>query len=122
MFDRVADQENLFDFHTPPCYDRRKGAPMDSVTLEITLPKQMLLSLGLSRDDAVRALKKSLVLQLVRDQRISAGKAAELLGISKFEFIVLMSANHVAYFDYSSEELDEELNNVNEWLAANRAS
>ena len=82
----------------------------------------MLLSLGLSRDDAVRALKKSLVLQLVRDQRISAGKAAELLGISKFEFIVLMSANHVAYFDYSSEELDEELNNVNEWLAANRAS
>jgi predicted HTH domain antitoxin len=95
---------------------------MDSVTLEITLPKQMLLSLGLSRDDAVRALKKSLVLQLVRDQRISAGKAAELLGISKFEFIVLMSANHVAYFDYSSEELDEELNNVNEWLAANRAS
>jgi predicted HTH domain antitoxin len=95
---------------------------MDSVTLEITLPKQMLLSLGLSRDDAVRALKKSLVIQLVRDQRISAGKAAELLGISKFEFIVLMSANHVAYFDYSSEELDEELNNVNEWLAANRAS
>jgi predicted HTH domain antitoxin len=95
---------------------------MDSVTLEITLPKQMLLSLGLSRDDAVRALKKSLVLQLVRDQRISAGKAAELLGISKFEFIVLMSANNVAYFDYSSEELDEELNNVNEWLAANRAS
>ena len=73
---------------------------MDSFTLEITLPKQMLLSLGLSRDDAVRALKKSLVLQLVRDQRISAGKAAELLGISKFEFIVLMSANNVAYFDY----------------------
>ena len=95
---------------------------MDNVTLEITLPKQVLLSLGLSRDDATRALKKFLVLQLARDGRISTGKAAELLGLSKYEFVQLMAAEGIAYFNYSSDEISEEFKNVNEWLSAHNVT
>jgi len=93
---------------------------METITLEISLPKQVLLSLGLSRDDATRTLKRALVLQLVRDERVSVGKAAELLGMGKIEFIELMAQENVPYFDYSSDELDEESHTVDEWRSAHQ--
>jgi predicted HTH domain antitoxin len=86
---------------------------MDDVTLQLTLPKQVLLSLGLSGDDAIRAVKKFLVLQLVRDGRISTGKGAELLNLAKYEFVELMATEGLPYFNYTPEEIAEELKNVN---------
>jgi len=86
---------------------------MDNVTLQLTLPKQVLLSLGLSGDDAIRAVKKFLVLQLVRDGRISTGKGAELLDLAKYEFVELMAAEGLPYFNHTPEEIAEELKNIN---------
>lgn len=86
---------------------------MDAVTIQVTLPKEILLSLGLSNADAARAVKKFLVLQLVRDGRISVGKGAEFLGLAKYEFVELMAAEGVAYFNYTPGELAEELKNIN---------
>ena len=85
---------------------------MDEITVQITLPKQVLLSLGLSGDEAVHALKKFLVLQLVREGRISTGRGAELLGLAKFEFVELMAAEGLTYFNYTPEEFDAEMNDL----------
>lgn len=86
---------------------------MDAVTLQITLPKDVVLSLGLSTDAAAQSLKQFLVLQLVRDGKISTGKGAELLEMAKYEFIELMAAEGLAYFNYTPEELEEEFKNAN---------
>lgn len=94
---------------------------MDNVTLQITLPKQVLLSLGLTSEDAEREFWKFLILQLVRDDHISTGKAAEMLGLSKYKVIELMASEGIPYFSYSKEELDEELKNVDAWLFAHGA-
>ena len=45
----------------------------------------------------------------------SSGKAAELLGMTKREFIRLLARKGIPYFDYSPEELAEEFETVEAW-------
>lgn len=43
------------------------------------------------------------------EERISSGKAARLLGISRVEFLALLKARGIPYLDFSAEELAEEI-------------
>ena len=54
-------------------------------------------------------LKEYLVLELYRRREISSGKAAELLGMERFEFVRYASRNGIAYFDMDAQELKEEI-------------
>jgi len=46
---------------------------------------------------------------LFKDERISSGKAARLLGLTRIEFLTLLRRRGVAYVDYSPSELSDEL-------------
>ncbi len=48
-------------------------------------------------------------MEFVREQRLSQGKAAELLGVSRYEMFDLMTKYHVPVIDLTSEELETEL-------------
>lgn len=78
---------------------------METIVLEVTMPRDLFEILGYSRTRAEEAIKEFSVLGLYREQRLSAGKAAELLGINKGEFIRLMARRGIPYFDYTEEEL-----------------
>jgi predicted HTH domain antitoxin len=54
-------------------------------------------------------LRELIVLQLFREGRISSGKGAELLGISKLEFIQLLARHGIPYFTEAPEELISEV-------------
>jgi len=54
-------------------------------------------------------LRELLVLELYRRDTISAGKAAEFLGMSKWEFIQFSGQRGIPYIRYSPEELEREL-------------
>ena len=54
-------------------------------------------------------LKEYLVLELYRRREISSGKAAELLGMERFEFIRYASRNGIPYFDMDAQELKDEI-------------
>ncbi|CAN2043492.1 hypothetical protein GMMP1_1110051 [Candidatus Magnetomoraceae bacterium gMMP-1] len=41
--------------------------------------------------------------------KISSGKAAELAGISRLDFIETCSKYHISIFNYTDEELESEL-------------
>lgn len=88
---------------------------METMVVEVTLPKDLFAMLGYSRSRAEEAIKEFSVLGLYLEQRISAGKAAELLGVRKREFVRLLSRRGIPYFDYTDEELDEEFRTVDEW-------
>jgi predicted HTH domain antitoxin len=88
---------------------------METVTLEIVVPQDLLAMLGFSRPRAVEAIKEFFVLGLYLERRISAGKAAELLGIGKREFVRLLARKDISYFNYTDEELEEEFRAFNEW-------
>jgi predicted HTH domain antitoxin len=90
---------------------------MQTVTLEVTLPKK-LLAYGLDKEDVNREVGKWLVFSLFRAGRVSSGKAASLLGITRREFLELLHREGVAYFDYSEEELQAEFASVRELTPA----
>jgi predicted HTH domain antitoxin len=88
---------------------------MDTMLLEVTIPKDLFSMLGFSRSEAAEAIKEFSVLGLYLEHKISAGKAAELLGIQKREFVRLLARRGIPYLDYSKEELEEEFRVADEW-------
>lgn len=88
---------------------------MDTMTLEVTMPKDLYVALGFSRDQAARQLTEFSVIGLYQKRRISTGKAAEMLDMSKAEFIRLLARASVSYFDYTAEELADEFLVVDQW-------
>lgn len=73
-------------------------------TVEIQLPENSELT-----DFDV---KMNLAAKLYEQGQLSGGQAAELVGISKREFIELLGKYNVSVFGYDSSELLEDYNNV----------
>ena len=63
----------------------------------------------LADEDVRRKSKEGAVLELLRKKKISQGKAAELLGITRNEFFDLMTKFDIPVIDLSEEELKKEL-------------
>ena len=86
---------------------------MQTVTLQVTLPRK-LLAYGLGKEDINREIGKWLVFSLFRAARVSSGKAASLLGMTRRDFLELLDREGIAYFDYTEEEMQAELASVRE--------
>lgn len=85
---------------------------MSNTTFEIDVPTP-LLQFGIDQSEIKRRLNEWLVIALFTENRISSGKAARLLNISRLEFIQLLHARDIAYINYSPNEIDDEIAAVN---------
>jgi len=92
-----------------------KNMIMDTIVLEVPLPKELVSILGFAQAQTVQTIQEFLMIGLYREGQISSGKAAELLGMTKREFIRLLARKGIPYFDYSPEELAEEFETVEAW-------
>ncbi|MCP4211606.1 MAG: UPF0175 family protein [Halieaceae bacterium] len=82
---------------------------METVTVTLDLPRNLLGALDVPEvriDDHVREL---VAIELVREGRISTGKGAEILGMSKWSFILLLAERGLNYFSESTEELTAQI-------------
>ena len=84
---------------------------MMETTCEVRLPTP-LLRLGLDKDEVQHRITEWLVLSLFVENRVSSGKAARLLNISRVAFLDLLRARGIAYVDYTPDELAEEFEAV----------
>jgi predicted HTH domain antitoxin len=66
-------------------------------------------STGSSLNEAADSLKQLALIELFRWGEVSSGYAAEVLGMSRWDFIKLLGARGVPYVDMTPEELDEEV-------------
>jgi predicted HTH domain antitoxin len=80
---------------------------MTNTTLEVQVPAP-LLRLGISREEISHRITEWLVFSLFVEGRISSGKAGQLLGISRIEFLALLRKHGIAYVDYTEDELADE--------------
>jgi predicted HTH domain antitoxin len=85
------------------------------VTVQVTLPRELLFERGLSLEEASDALLKAFVLSLYRQDRISSGKAARLLGIHRLALIRMLAEEKIPFLDYTPEELEDEVTAVRRW-------
>ncbi len=75
--------------------------------VELELPDDVVVNL---QDDEIAAkAKEAFFMELLREHRISQGKTAELLGVTRYELFDLMSKYQVPVIDLTPEELRSEL-------------
>lgn len=82
---------------------------MAEAKVEFELPRDLLATLNVQESDLGRLAKEWVVLELFLEGRISAGKAGELLGILKAQFIDLLNQRNLPYLDGDLEELKREV-------------
>ncbi len=62
--------------------------------------------------EAVLEIKRSAILDLVRQRKISWRRGAELLGVTYREFLNLMGKHRIPAFDYEEGWLEKELSHL----------
>jgi predicted HTH domain antitoxin len=86
-------------------------AHMTTFTVELQIPES-LHELGFTSEEICREVPTLLVLKRYREGLISSGKAAEILGLSRRDFIELLARERVALYDPSDDELQAELETI----------
>jgi predicted HTH domain antitoxin len=84
---------------------------MSTTSVTVQIPPD-LLQFGFDRQDIQRRVTEWLVLSLFVEGQISSGKAAKLLHISRGDFLALLKQRGIAYINYTTEELTEEFDAV----------
>jgi predicted HTH domain antitoxin len=79
---------------------------MTSLTLQVE--DELLALLHQSNQPAEQAARELIVLELYRRGTISSGKAAELLGLARWQFVHQASHLGIPFFDMTSDEWDSE--------------
>jgi predicted HTH domain antitoxin len=84
---------------------------MGNVQAVIDLPEELYLSLsasGLTKEKIASESRKLLALKYFREKVLSLGRAAQLAGLSKWDFTEFLSENDVAVIDYDQDEITRE--------------
>ena len=79
-------------------------------TISIDLPETALAGFGKTPKDLGREILIAAIVKWFELGTISQGKAAEILGVSRAEFLEILARYRVSAWQYTKEELDEELN------------
>ena len=79
-------------------------------TVTLKVPREAVRMFGDDAEAFGREVFEAAVVQWYDEARITSGKGAELLGISRAAFLDLISRHGVSPFQYSPEELTAELN------------
>jgi predicted HTH domain antitoxin len=81
----------------------------------VELPEELVALLGSPEAVAAKA-KEALVLELLREARISQGKAARLLGISRWEILDLIARHRISSGPETAEEMRQEVADLHSYL------
>ncbi len=81
---------------------------MNTQAITIDIPADILLALNETETEFKQRIKVSLAIRLYKLQKLTMGKAAQLSGMSRFEFETLLSENEIPISNLSlSDVLDD---------------
>jgi len=75
-------------------------------SVSIEFPEEVVDLYG--EEELKSSIRKWSVLELVKNGKISSGKAAEILGMTKWDFMELMSEYDIPMVNFSPEELEKQ--------------
>jgi len=82
---------------------------MTMVKVQVNFPKEVLIKTGRTKEKVALELKQMMALELYRNGELSFGQAARLAEMRHSDFINFLGKHKVSVFNYTSEELEEEL-------------
>jgi predicted HTH domain antitoxin len=91
---------------------------MSTLTVTLEFPRDLLGALDIPASEVEDELRELIALALFREGRVSSGKAAELLGISKLDFVQLLAQHEIPYFTESPAELIDDVARLDQLLDA----
>lgn len=80
--------------------------------LSIQLPETVFSALRKSPEEFVSEMRIAAAIKWYELGNISQGKAAEIAGLSRAEFIAALTRYQVDFMQYTAEELAEEMKNI----------
>ena len=80
---------------------------MATETIEVKIPKELLI--GIEKEKLVEEIKLFTAMRFYEMNVLSLGKAAELAGKNKDDFMESLSEHGIAVIRYSKDELEEEI-------------
>jgi predicted HTH domain antitoxin len=89
--------------------DKKEVSTVGEKSFEVSLPEEILSYWGWQEGDVARRVREALVMELLRKHEISQGKAAELLGVNRWDLFELMGHYEVPAIALTPEELQREL-------------
>lgn len=81
---------------------------MQKETYKIEFSPEIISLITPKKQEASQRVKEMVIIELFRERRISTGKAAQILGMKRIEFISLLSHMGIPYFQQDKEELAKE--------------
>jgi predicted HTH domain antitoxin len=87
-----------------------------TTSFQVALPNELLTILG-AQPQAAESIKEFTILGLFQEGRLSAGKAAELLGLTLQGFAALLARKGIPYFRYDPQDWAQEVSAVRQWQA-----
>jgi len=83
-----------------------------NMVISFSIKENILLSLKENTEEFTQNLRFLSALMLYRKNRLSLGKAAELAGYSKLDFIHKLQLEKEAIFNFNDQEMNEIFNDV----------
>ena len=80
---------------------------MQLYEVKIKVPHEVLLNLHKSPGETAEDIRRQAAIRYYKKRALSLGKAADLAGMSRFEFIDYLRFNDEPVFQYTDEELEE---------------
>jgi predicted HTH domain antitoxin len=81
-------------------------------TVQIIIPEEVLISLKQSPDNLSRELCLLAAVKLFELGRLSSGRASQLAGITRVEFLNSLGRYQVSPFTLSAEEIAQDVRNA----------
>jgi predicted HTH domain antitoxin len=79
--------------------------------LRLSYPDDLAQAVNLTPEEMTAQVLLMAALKMFELGKLSSSKAAELAGISRVEFLEACGRYHIPIFNYSPEEMPEEINN-----------
>ncbi|MGC4129780.1 MAG: UPF0175 family protein [Bergeyella sp.] len=81
-------------------------------TLTISLPESVLQTMNLNAEEIVSDMRKEYGCKLYKSGKLTLAQAAELCGVSLYEFVSLLTLSAVPVVDYGVEDLENERHRI----------
>lgn len=81
-------------------------------TIQLDVPDEVLISLKETSQTLARELRIAAAMKLYELGKLSSGRAAQLAGMSRVEFLVALGRYQVSPFSLTAEQLERDVSNA----------